>query len=191
MSLSRLVFSAGCWIGLCRFLITVFLFTFLNSRSRRDENLKERLIDYFKVHRAFLIAWFYAKRGHNKDAMFLWLYKLTPIWFENNFLADIFDFWKWKMWNVAVNDMILLSENVKDLTVCVSFDRVIERAYETSKWQKDQCTHLNDRRISFASVLQLHKHNDYQCPRRSKYHMSFYKRDCHAARQLLGIHMVD
>ena len=36
-------------------------------------------------------ACFYAERGHNKNA-FLWLYKLTSIWFEDNFLGDIFDF---------------------------------------------------------------------------------------------------
>ena len=40
------------------------------------------------------IAYFYAERGHEKDAFFLWLYKLAPIWFEEDFLGDIFDFYK-------------------------------------------------------------------------------------------------
>ena len=40
------------------------------------------------------IAYFYAERGHEKDAFFLWLYKLTHIWFDEDFLGDIFDFYK-------------------------------------------------------------------------------------------------
>ena len=38
------------------------------------------------------IALFYPEREHNKDAIILWLYKLTPIWFEVSFLEHIFDF---------------------------------------------------------------------------------------------------
>ena len=33
----------------------------------------------------------YAERGHKKDAVFLWLNKLIPIWLEDDFKDDIFD----------------------------------------------------------------------------------------------------
>ena len=68
-----------------------------------------------------------------KTSIFLWLYKLTPIWFEEDFLGDIYDFYKQTMWNVAVTGMPLkwykqdwyntygLSEKLKGFTVCVSF----------------------------------------------------------------------
>ena len=48
------------------------------------------------------IAYFYAETGHEKTSIFLWLYKLTPICFEEDFLGNIYDFYKQTMWNVAV-----------------------------------------------------------------------------------------
>ena len=52
-----------------------------------------------------LIAYFYAESlwggGDEKRRIFLWIYKLTPIWFEDDFLSDIFDFYKQKMWNIT------------------------------------------------------------------------------------------
>ena len=78
-------------------------------------------------------AYFFVERGHNKVAVFLWLYKLTPIWFWRRFFGDIFDFYKQKMRNIAVDGMPLkwckrnwynahgLSDKSKSFTVCVSF----------------------------------------------------------------------
>ena len=45
-----------------------------------------------KATESIPIAYFYAEKGHNKDAFFLWRYKSTPIWFEGNFLDDFYDF---------------------------------------------------------------------------------------------------
>ena len=58
--------------------------------QRWDWNLKEQLFDYFRSIEAILIVLFYSEREPNKDAIFLWLYKLTPIWFEANFLEHFF-----------------------------------------------------------------------------------------------------
>ena len=68
-----------------------------------------------------------------KIRIFLWLYKLTSIWFEEDFRGDIYDFFEQTMWNAAVNGVLLkwykrnwyntygLSEQMKSFTVCVSF----------------------------------------------------------------------
>ena len=42
-----------------------------------------------------------------KTRIFLWLYKLTPIWFQEDFLGDINDFYKQTMWTVAVTGLPL------------------------------------------------------------------------------------
>ena len=78
---------------------------FLMTRLRWDGDLKEWVFDYFLVFRVNSHCLFYADSGHKKDTFFLWLYKLTPIWFEDNSLDDIFDFQKQKMWNVTVDAM--------------------------------------------------------------------------------------
>ena len=75
--------------------------------QRLDGNLTERVFDYFKAHRVdshcLLLCWDRAWKIH----IFLWLYKLTPVWFDDDFLGDIYDFYKQKMWNVAVDGMPL------------------------------------------------------------------------------------
>ena len=48
------------------------------------------------------IAYFYAQTCHEKYAFFC-DYKLTPIWFEDGFLGDIYDFYKRKIWNIVVD----------------------------------------------------------------------------------------
>ena len=82
------------------------------------------------------IAYFYAEIGNEKYAFFLWLYKLIPILFEEDFLGDIYDFYKQKMWNVTVDDMPLkwykrnwygtygLSEKLTSLLYAFLFCRV-------------------------------------------------------------------
>ena len=55
-----------------------------------DGNLKELIFGYFKVHRVdshcLLLCWDWAWN----ICIFLWLYKSTPIWFEEDFLGDIY-----------------------------------------------------------------------------------------------------
>ena len=54
-----------------------------------------------KFIQLILIAKCYAERGHIKYSTFLCLYQLTPIWFDIDFLEEMFDFWKSKLWQVV------------------------------------------------------------------------------------------
>ena len=79
----------------------------LLMRTIKDEmgTCTEWVFVNFKVHRVdshcLLLGWDRAW----KIRIFLWLYKLTPVWFEEDFLGDMYDFYIQKMWNVAVDDM--------------------------------------------------------------------------------------
>ena len=58
---------------------------------------KNEPLTTFRSIESISIAFFHAERSYNKDTFFSVTLQIDPIWFEDEFLDDRFDFYKQKV----------------------------------------------------------------------------------------------